>query len=79
MWNVTLRRVRVTNVAMERAGNNCGIYEFVSIPAFFLLPITLSVTYLSLPYFPTLSHKRYFGRKFIEHKMLVLIFSTDFF
>lgn len=64
---------------MEKAGNNGGICEFVSIPAFFLLSITLSVTYLALSYFPTSCHKRYFGRKFIEHKMLDLIFSTDFF
>jgi hypothetical protein len=33
----------------------------------------------ALPYFPTLSHKRYdFRKNIIEHKMCVLISSTDF-
>jgi hypothetical protein len=38
-----------------------------------------SVACQSLPYFPTLLHKRHdFIREIIEHKMCVLIFSTNF-
>jgi len=41
--------------------------------------ISLSVSWLLLPYFFTLSRKRHdFLKKVIEHKICVLIFSTTF-
>jgi hypothetical protein len=82
MYNVTLRRVRATIVAVEKQ----LILHIVCVPAFVIQHakrvhhiVMSSVPYLAVPYFSTVSHKRHdFREKVIEHKMCVLIFCTTF-
>jgi len=83
-YNVTLRRVRATIVAVKKA-ISITYSECVSLAlgiqhATRMRHIILSsVACPALQYFPTFSHKRYeFRKKIIEHKMCVLSFSIIF-
>jgi hypothetical protein len=84
--NVTLRRVRVTTVAVEKINK---YYIFCARGSNLALVIQhakrmrriilSSVVCLALPYFSTLSHRRHdFWNIVIGNKMRVLVFSTTF-
>jgi hypothetical protein len=85
-WNVTLRRVRVTIITVEKYWVlnilSAYLYLFLSHPAFksHLFYVLLHSNPVGLyRIFFTLSHKRYgFLKNVIEHKTCVLIFSTTF-
>jgi len=77
--NVTMKRVRVTSYSEK----------LISMTYYVTVLVTLVIQHAKrmrrivicgLSGFPTLSHKRhdFRGKKFIEHKMCVLIFSTTF-
>jgi hypothetical protein len=81
-YNLTLRHFHVTIFAME---NKYYIFWVcmcsLSFPACkeHAPCILSSLAYTGLPHFSTLSHKwRSFLKKVIEHKICVLIFSTNF-
>ena len=72
--NVTLRLVRVTIFAVQKQ----EVLHILS-GVFSLSYTACKVACQALPYFSTLSHKRYdFRKKVIEHKMCVMIFPTTF-
>jgi hypothetical protein len=79
MYNVTLRRVRATIIAVQ-SNKHCKL----SVCVFSLLSsmqcertILSSVTCPPLKYFCTISHNRHdFGKKVTETKMCVLVFSS---
>jgi len=87
MYIVTLKRVRVTNVATEKAVritySDCAFAALVIQHAKRMCHATLSsVACLALPYIFTLSHKRYDfpGQKVTEYKMcfdFVYIFGLE--
>ena len=84
-YNLIFRRVRVTNVAVEK-------HYVLHIPSVFVFValiiqhaksmrrnVLISVACLAVPYFSTLSHKRHeFPVKRIEQEIFVLFFSTKF-
>ena len=77
MYNVTLRHIHITIVAVEVINikyYKCG----VCILTYFLCCIILSyVACLNVPYFSTLYPKLHnFQGRLLEHKMCVLIFSV---
>jgi len=80
--NITLRRVSVTIVAVEKQYVLHVPIVSVALVIHHAKPmgrIQLPVTSLALPHFSTLSHKRHdFRENFTGNKMCVLIFSTTF-
>jgi hypothetical protein len=88
-YTETLRRVRVTTVAVEKQEvlHILSVYVCVYLcvalviqHALRLRPIILSsAAGLALPYSPTLSDKRHgFRKRYVKHKMCVLVFFTTF-
>jgi hypothetical protein len=81
MYNVTLRRVRATIVAVEKQKMLYILSVFAGLRTqhAMRMPHILSVVRPTLQYFSTLSHKRQdFREKGIEYKMCVLSFSKSF-
>jgi hypothetical protein len=84
--NVTLRRVRLTIVVVQKQEVIYIFRVYVCILALgiqhakHIRPIVLSsVACLALPYFYTLSHKRHdFRKKVISHKMCFFYFVYNF-
>jgi hypothetical protein len=84
--NVTLRRVCVTTIAMEKQYVPYYLLTMRVYAALVIqhakrkhLTILTTVAFLDLPYFSTLSHKRHGFRKISNgHKMYVLISSRNF-
>jgi len=83
-YNVTLRRVRPTVVAMEKQLSNtyceCAFVALGIQHAMRMRRIILStVACLSVKYFSTLSHKRhFFSKKVIENKKVCFDFLYNF-
>jgi hypothetical protein len=88
MYNVRFE-VHLHNLYCRGKAISIKYYECVSVflpylshmqIASFLCHILSSVACLALPYFSTLAHKQhdFHGKKSIENKMCVLIFSTTF-
>jgi len=84
MYDVTLRCVRATIVAVENPQVTHSECMFIALGITHTMRmhrvILLSVSCPDLQYFSTLSHKRHEFRKKknIEHKMCVLISTTTF-
>ena len=88
-YNETLRRVRVTTVAVEIKKLLHILRVYVCVHSCVALVIQHAMRFrriilssaagLALPYFPTLSNKRHgFRKRCIKYKMCVLVFFTTF-
>jgi hypothetical protein len=83
MYNITLRHVRETIVAVEKekkiACCKCVVGLIIQHAKHMHSVILTSVAYPAIPFFPYyLMYGTIFGKKVIEHEMCVLIFSTSF-